>query len=203
MQFEEDSMNPRKPFFAAVISLLLLSSPLLLWAHKVYIYAWVEGDRVFTEGFFPDGHRAAHSQIEVFDKHGNKLLAGKTDNQGMYSFKLPEKMDLKIVLRTPTGHRAEFNLKAGEKTDRVDRREVGHSEKHPPITGVPCLSEEEIRTVVEKVLDERLRPVQERLAASQKRGPSITEVLGGIGYIIGLIGVAMYFSHRKKAQTKG
>jgi nickel transport protein len=68
--------------------------------------------------------------------------------------------------------------------------------------GIPCITEEEIRAVVEKVLDEKLRPVQKRLLEHQKRGPGITEVLGGIGYIIGLMGVAVYFSHRKKAQSK-
>lgn len=196
-------MNPGRVCFTATIFLLLLSSPLLLWAHKVYIYAWVEGDRVFTESFFPDGRKAAHSQIEVFDAHGNKLLTGKTDSQGMFSFKLPPKKELKIVLGTLGGHRAEFNLKAGENPVKTDRGGGGHTEKYPPSVGVPCISKEEIQRVVEKVLDEKLRPMQKRLAQYQKRGPGITEILGGIGYIIGLMGVAIYFSHRKKAQTKG
>ena len=196
-------MNPGRVCFTAVIFLLLLSSPPLLWAHKVYIYAWVEGDRVFTESFFSDGRRAAHSQIEVFDAHGNKLLTGKTDSQGIFSFKLPPKKELGIVLRTPGGHRAEFNLKAGEKPVKTDRGGGGHTEKHPPIVGVPCIGEEEIRTVVEEVLGEKLELMKERLVESQKRGPGITEILGGIGYIIGLMGVAIYFSHRKKGKTKG
>ena len=195
-------MKLRKLCFAAVISLLLLLSPLLLWAHKVYIYAWAEGDRVFTESFFPDGLRAAHSQIEVFDEHGNKLLTGKTDSQGMFSFKLPQKEDLKIVLRTPGGHRAEFNLKVEQKPTGEDRQEGGHTRRPPPIVEIPCMTEEEIRAVVEKVLDEKLRPVQKRLVEYQKRGPGVTEILGGIGYIIGLMGVAVYFSRRKKVQSK-
>jgi len=203
MLFEENPMNPRRLCFAAVIFLLLLSWPFFLWAHKVSIYAWVEGDRVFTESFLSSGHRAAHSQIEVFDKHGKKLLTGKTDNQGMFSFKWPQNSDLKIVLRAPAGHRAEFNLKAGEIPLEGDRPGGGHAEKDPSIVGVPCIGEEEIQTVVEKVLDEKLRPLQKRLAAYEKRGPGITEVFGGIGYIIGLMGVALYFSRRKKAQTKG
>jgi nickel transport protein len=196
-------MNSRRLCLAVVIFLLLFSWPPVLWAHSVSIYAWIEGDRVFTESFFSGGSRAAHSQIAVFDKGGNKLLTGKTDSQGMFSFKLPQKEDLKIELRTPEGHRAEFNLKVGEKPVSEDRQNSENTEKQPPIVGVPCLSEEEIRTVVEEALDEKLEPIKERLAASQKGGPGITEILGGIGYIIGLMGVAIYFSHRKKARTKG
>ncbi len=196
-------MNPRRLCFAAIIFLLLSSWPLLLWAHKVSVYAWVEGDRVFTESFLSSGNRAAHSQIEVFDQHGKKLLTGRTDDQGMFSFKVPQKSDLKIVLRAPAGHRAEFNLKAGDIPLEVDRPGEGQAEKDPSIVGVPCIGEEEIQAIVEKVLDEKLGPLQKRLAAYEKRGPRITEIFGGIGYIIGLMGVALYFSHRKKARTKG
>jgi nickel transport protein len=192
-----------KRVLMVIFLLLFLSLPTLASAHKVNVFAWVEGDRIFTESYFPDGLKAAHSHIEVFDEHGNKLLTGKTDSQGMFSFRLPQKEDLKIVLRTPGGHRAEFNLEIEEKPTGEDRPESGHTERLPPLVGIPCITEEEIRAVVEKVLDEKLRPVQKRLLEHQKRGPGITEVLGGIGYIIGLMGVAVYFSHRKKAQSKG
>lgn len=196
-------MKPRRLCLAAIIFLLLLSWPFLLWAHKVSIYAWVEGDRVFTESFLSSGDKAAHSQIEVFDKHGKKLLAGKTDNQGMFSFKLPQKSDLKIVLRAGGGHRAEFNLKAEDIPLQLDHPGEGHAEENLSMVGAPCIGAEEIQAVVEKVLDEKLRPLQKRLAAYEKRGPGITEIFGGIGYIIGLIGVASYFSHRKKGPDQG
>jgi len=107
------------------------------------------------------------------------------------------------VLRAPGGHRAEFNLKAEEIPLQGDHPGEGHAEKDPSMVGVPCIGEEEIQTIIEKVLDEKLRPLQKRLAAYEKRGPGITEIFGGIGYIIGLMGVALYFSHRKKARTKG
>lgn len=196
-------MNSRRLCLAVVIFLLLFSLPPALWAHSVSIYAWVEGDRVFTESFFASGSRAAHSQIAVFDEEGNKLLTGKTDSQGMFSFKLPQKEDLKIELRTPEGHGAEFHLKVEEKPISEDRREGEYTEEPPHIVGSPSISKEEIRSVVEEVLDEKLEQMRERLAASQKGGPGITEILGGIGYILGLMGVAIYFSHRKKARTKG
>jgi nickel transport protein len=186
MHFEEGHMKTGRACLMAIVFFLCLSSPLHLWAHRVEIYAWVEGNRVFTESFYSGGHKAAQSQIEVFDNNGEKLLTGKTDSQGMFSFQLPKKRGLKIVLRTPEGHRSEFNLKAGE-----------------ILVPVPCMSREEIKAVIEKVLDEKLEPIQKRLAESQKRGPGITEILGGIGYIVGLMGIAIYFSHRKKGEPKG
>ena len=196
-------MNARRPCFSVVIFLLLFSLPTPLWAHSVSIHAWVEGDRVLTESFFLGGSRAAHSRIAVFDEGGNELITGNTDSQGMFSFKLPRKKDLKIVLRTLEGHGAEFHLKVEERPISEDRQKGGDAEEPPPTVGIPCISEEEIRGIVEEVLDERLEEMKERLAASQKGGPGITEILGGIGYIIGLMGVAIIFGHRKKGKTDG
>ncbi len=36
------------------------------------------------------------------------------------------------------------------------------------------------------------------LADSYGGGPGLTEIIGGIGYIFGLVGMAMYFTSRKK-----
>ena len=131
-------MKTGRACLMTIVFFLCLSSPLHLWAHKVEIYAWVEGNRVFTESFFSGGHKAAESQIEVFDNNGEKLLTGKTDSQGMFSFPLPKKRGLKIVLRTPEGHRSEFNLKAGEIPVKIDvlwGYEVQSSEPYFWVTG--------------------------------------------------------------------
>jgi nickel transport protein len=36
------------------------------------------------------------------------------------------------------------------------------------------------------------------LADSHDQDPGISEVMGGIGYIFGLLGVALYFANRRK-----
>jgi nickel transport protein len=203
IQLEEHPMNSRRLCFAVVIFLLLFSWSPALRAHSVSVYAWVEGDMVFTESSFASGSRAAHSQIAVFDEGGNKLLTGKTDNQGLFSFKLPKKDDLKIVLRTPEGHGAEFHLKVEEKPMSEDRREGEYTEEPSHIVGSPCISREEFRSALEEVLDEKLEQMRERLEASRKGAPGLTEIFGGIGYILGLMGVAIYFTHRRKGKKNG
>ena len=44
------------------------------YGHKVYIFAWVEGDTVYTDSYFPDKRKVAGGKIEVFDPSGKKLL---------------------------------------------------------------------------------------------------------------------------------
>jgi nickel transport protein len=84
------------------------------WAHKVNVFAYVEDGKVFTESYFPDGRKVEGGTIEVRDAGGAKLLEGKTDNQGLYSFPLPKKEDLTITLDASMGHKNSFVLKKSE-----------------------------------------------------------------------------------------
>ncbi len=93
---------------------LFVSTPCM--AHRVNLFAWLEGDTVFTESFFSDGTKSIDSRIDVFDPEGEILLTGKTDDNGRFSFKIPEKTDLTIVLNASMGHRVEYILSAGEMT---------------------------------------------------------------------------------------
>jgi nickel transport protein len=83
-------------------------------AHRVNLFAWVEGDTVFTESFFSDGAKSIGSRIDVFDPEGEILLTGRTDDEGRFSFKIPKKTDLTIVLNASMGHRVEYILSASE-----------------------------------------------------------------------------------------
>lgn len=188
------------------------------WAHKVMIFAWVEGDTVYTQSKFSGGKRAKHSSVVVYDEEGNRLLEGKTDKQGEFSFKVPKKTSLKIVLKASMGHMAEWKISAEEITavapvsESRSTREVGTevaAEQAAPAidtktskeltapTGVG-LSRQEVKALIDESLDRKLAPILNMLADSLDRGPRVSEVLGGIGYIFGLVGVALYFSNRRR-----
>lgn len=83
-------------------------------AHRVNLFAWVEGDIVFVEGKFSGGKPVNAGKITVTDAGGNKLLTGTMDDNGKFSFKLPKKTDLKIVLDAGEGHRADWSISASE-----------------------------------------------------------------------------------------
>ena len=60
------------------------------------------------------------------------------------------------------------------------------------------IGKEEIKSLMEGVLDEKLKPILRKLTVNEKRGSTVSEIVGGIGYIFGLMGVAIYFKNRKK-----
>ena len=99
-------------FFPIALLVLLQTSPAL--AHKVNVFAYVEGNTVYTESYFPDGRPVEGGTIEVFDRENKKLLEGKTDVEGKFSFSLPKKQDLTIVINASMGHKNSYLLQKSE-----------------------------------------------------------------------------------------
>ena len=183
--------------------IIFLAAVILIWshgpalAHKVTIFAWVEGDTVFTESKFSGGKKAVNAPVEIYDKDGKKLLEGKTDNKGEFSFKIPEITDLRVVLNATMGHKAEWMI--SEKEIREANPVVKNTSAAEPSGTISVgLSKEEIQKVVEDSLDKKLRPIVRMMTESKNAKPSITEIIGGIGYIFGLFGVVLFFKNRTK-----
>ena len=105
---------------AKVVSYLFLVVGFLLVriefvdAHRVNLFAWIEGDTVHLESKFSGGKKVKAGKIIVSDPQGNELVKGTTNEKGEYTFKIPQKTDLKIVLIAGTGHRAEWTIAASE-----------------------------------------------------------------------------------------
>ncbi|MCU0584816.1 MAG: hypothetical protein MUC46_01940 [Desulfobacterales bacterium] len=67
----------------------------------------------------------------------------------------------------------------------------------PPPAGAPPLPAG-IDKALEKALDKKLAPIMRTLAEMQEQKIRLTDVLGGLGYIFGLVGVAAYCNSRRK-----
>jgi nickel transport protein len=66
---------------------------------------------------------------------------------------------------------------------------------YPPAAASPLPAG--IDQVIEKALDKKLAPIMRTLAEMQEQKIRLTDVLGGLGYIFGLVGVAAYFKSKK------
>lgn len=192
------------------------------YAHKVSIFAWVEGDVVYTESKFLGGKKPQNAVVEVYDENGIKLLQGKTDENGAYSFKAPVKAKMKVVLVAGMGHgnawtipADAFGIKENENSinlpvqsgssSSLKNRKENETEAEKDISIQPGLTQKDIQEAVERALDKKLHPVISRLNQFlQEDGkPSIPEILSAIGYIIGLVGLGTYVNYRKKEKNSG
>ena len=197
--------KPRLRWGAALTVLALcifVALPMVshVWAHKVNVFAWVEGDTVFVEGYFPGGKKSQDSLVEVFNPAGTKLLEGRTNEKGEFSFKIPERIDLTIVLTASMGHKNDFIVPAS------DFQEGESASSTPPQvfagraedTSAHPADLSQLEGMIDRALDRKLAPVMKLIRDTRKEGPTVTEIIGGIGYIVGLFGLVMYFKSRNK-----
>ncbi len=183
----------------AILTLLLLMPASVLFAHKVNIFAYTEGDTVYTQSYFSDGKEIKGAIVEVYDSQGIKLLEGKTDENGEFDFKLPKKDDLNIVLLTSLGHKNSYTLAADELTGIIATEKPQKPEsRESEAKEVMQVDLEQIKKIIDSSLDEKLKPIMRQLTKAQQKEVSFTEVAGGIGYIFGIIGIILYFASRKK-----
>jgi nickel transport protein len=193
----------RTTFFAALFALLCLLPPGQAAAHRVTVFAWVEGETVYTESKFSGGKRVNGGDVVVYDLEGNQLLSGKTDEKGAFSFNMPKTSGMRIVLQAGMGHKGEWTIPAGENASQKPGFDPPASQGTPsgpsePRNATPGVGLDEIRLVVEQSLDQRLGPVLKVLAERQDSGPTLRDILGGIGYIVGLMGLAAYIHFRRR-----
>ena len=186
----------------------------MLWpgsatAHRVNVFAWVEGDTVHSQSKFSGGKLVKGGEVIVYDLGGKQLLSGKTDDKGEFSFKVPERVAMKMVIQAGTGHRGEWTIPVNEiigvselKTEPA--APVNNTPEKPlvqaPMSG---LNGDEVRQIVEQTLDQKLKPVIGLLVETRKAGPTLPDILGGIGYILGLMGLAAYMHFRHKSAQIG
>jgi len=181
------------------------------FAHRVMIFAWVEGNTVHTESKTSGGKGIKDATVSVLDSEGNNLLSGKTDAKGMFSFRPPQNTDLAVVLEGEMGHRAEWKVSARELAsisekprDRISTdtgkekvpfgNEVSLNPERKVITE---LSRQEIKDLIEEAFEKKLEPTYRQLSHLTQRGPKITEIIGGVGYIFGVVGLALHILNRR------
>jgi len=103
-------------WWICLVFILVLSgwcSP--VFAHKVYVFAWAEQGVVYTESSFGD-RRVTKGSIQVEDMAGTIVTTGVTDDEGNFSFKIPEDVssDFLVKLDASMGHQATWTVPLAE-----------------------------------------------------------------------------------------
>jgi nickel transport protein len=185
-----------KVVLSITILAIIIFFSLPVFAHRIVLYAYVEGDKIIAEGGFGDGSPAKNAEITVHNKAGKLLAEGKTDKNGVCEIQIPAKTDLELKMRAGMGHQAEYSISESELPDLAQQQSKSSSALE---TNSQTVNEEQLRKIIAEELDKKLNPIKKSIIqANQDTGPGFTEIIGGIGYIFGLMGVALYFKKGKK-----
>lgn len=197
---------------AALALAVLAALPEAAQAHRANIFAYTEGDTIRLEASFSGGKPVMNSPVEVYDAaSGALLLTTQTDAEGRGAFAVPQaardaRADLNLVLLAGEGHRGEWTIKAGEYLADLEGAAPGGEAAPTPgapsaapqaASGAAPVDEAVLRRIVADAVSHELAPLRRSLAAMAEPGPTVHDVLAGIGYILGLFGIAAWMHSRK------
>ncbi|MBQ7457429.1 MAG: hypothetical protein IJS54_07480 [Desulfovibrio sp.] len=174
-------------------ALFAISTP--AFAHRVNIFAWVNGDTVHVKGSFSPKHPAKNATIAVTDAQTHaELLTGTTDINGLFSFAwrtLPVEHGLSITIDAGSGHRNSWLLDAdafGLASPSVNKEEAIQQEETP------------LRSIVREELSQALAPFYQELARQKTEAdPTWKDILGGLGWIVGITALFVFARKSPKA----
>ncbi len=181
-------------------------------AHRVNVFAYVEGGMVKVECGFSKSNPVKAGELSIQDAaSGAVYLTGRTDDNGLFAFPIPEAAlkagtGLRIVLKAGEGHQNEWTVPAEllrESSSAPVRApappvpvEPGGAEAAAP-TATGC-DAEAMAGIVEQAVERKIAPLRQMLLEHTMQGPGLTEILGGIGYIFGLVGIAAFFMSKRR-----
>ncbi|KLN62437.1 hypothetical protein WH96_02745 [Kiloniella spongiae] len=204
---------------------LLLTSFLTLglysnaWGHKVISAAYPDGNLIEGEIGFSNGDMAKNLLVEVFDPEDNKLGETTTDEEGFFVFTATKKIDHIFRANLSAGHIATFRVTADELPDDLEGGSVRTANTSSSSEAVlsnedtavqPVVSDADTNFVVidqialEKLVSKTSKEVRSlrKELAQYKEERRMQDILGGIGYILGIFGIASFLLGRFKT-TKG
>ncbi len=166
-------------------------------AHRVLLFAYFEGKILTGEAYFSGGEAAQNVPVEVAS--GDVLLVrGRTDEKG--AFVLPLEIvppgGVRVTVKAGMGHQATAMVGGKSEEESSAALEKDKSSESERDFQNPGISSEEMRQIVKQ----ELAPLKEMLFSLQKNQeePGIPEVMGGIGYIFGLVGMYMWYRGGRK-----
>lgn len=222
--------------------LLSLSAAGPALAHRVNIFAWLEGENVHVESSFRRDAPVQGGTVVVLDlQTGAELLRGRTDREGAFVFPVPavarQGHGLRIRILAGEGHQNEWCMDAAEFSSLTSSRAAASAAAASTkaaagattapgaaasgtgtvpaasVTGTgiapasstsgagaamtAALGREELETIVDAALERHLAPLRRSLAAASEAGPDLKDIVGGLGWIMGLVGIGLYFSRRR------
>lgn len=195
-------------------------------AHRVNVFAFVDGDHIQVECGFSRSQRVKNGKLVVADlETGDIVVEGVTDEQGVFRFRPPDDFlrtghGLRILLLAGEGHQDEWRI-SGEELRALSppapRRATSGSApvqpgleaaRQPPAAdrvdaparqAAPAAFDAgELEAVIGRVLDAKLGPINQALNRRRDDDPDWRDIVGGIGWIAGLLGLATYLRHRRR-----
>ncbi len=162
-----------------------------IFAHRLRIFAAPEGKHIRGSVYFSGGGKGKNIAVNV-SYNGVKLTEVTTDKSGEFSFTPKTDGKYTFIVDSGGGHSARTEVTFGNITV------VKKSKSPSPVKHTAKIKNTgELRKIVAEEVSKGLFPLREQLNSYEDR-VRFRDILGGIGYIIGIAGLYAWLKSRKK-----
>ncbi len=176
--------------------LLILGPALPALAHRIQVIAYPSENEIIVEATVGNNNEPVLTGSEVTVSKGTKgtiLLQGQTDSQGRFKFPIPAlepNTDLLITVNSGLGHLGSKTLTAEE----LGPQRSAETEKTTSVVQntkkVSCSPEDQrLADLVAEAVGREIEPLKHMLAKEMDSGPSMRDIIGGIGWLVGIGGL--------------
>ncbi|EPJ43235.1 MAG: hypothetical protein OFPI_43640 [Osedax symbiont Rs2] len=185
---------------APLITAALLFSPVAN-AHLLKIFAYTQpivGEQkalqVRGKVYFAGGATLANLALKVIDSEGLVIHRPSTDQQGKFVFELAAG-NYQIIADSLDGHLANWQLKASvEASELLENATQPSADKD--LIAQNQYTQQQLQRVISQQLAIQIQPLSEQLNSLQEKA-RFQDIIGALGYIFGLYGLAIWWRQRK------
>ena len=196
-------------YYAALLSTLffiLLSFSSVALAHNVVggVYASgvdIEGEAGFSNGAMAD----AGTVVKVSDISGTPLGEAVTDDQGFFVFTAKKRITHVFEVNMGAGHTLKMQLPAEELPNSLDiaiavspnPASFSNQTANAALSGGQVLANNQITPLIlEKAIAKQIKPLRREIRELKEKS-GLRDIIGGMGYIFGLLGLVAFLRERK------
>ena len=183
-------------------------------AHKLKLFATGEGREISGYVYFPGWGRAVDLPVEALAPDGTKLGQAMTNAEGEFTIPVTHRCDHTLIAETSDGHKATFLVEGLDLVDDLpafgstplDEAPPTPAAEAPPAandgTETAQIEREQVLSAIDDAVRKQVRPLREQIEQYEERR-HLHDVLGGIGYIVGVAGIAFYFLGVRRREAGG
>ena len=204
--------------FASILAgLLVIACVARTEAHEVDVFASVDGRSISGRAKMMGGSPIKSARVTAFDPAGDILAETVTDDSGEFTFPLEFRCGHRIEVDAGEGHLGRHTVEVAElptdlpprgpqseratPTSAHDKAESGHSSadahshSHPDSSHNQESQEDRLDAI-----DRQLQALRRDIDQFQAR-LRIQDIVGAVGYILGLMGLAYYLGVKRKEKA--
>lgn len=209
-------MSVGKRFVTCISVWFFLLFSAQVHSHALKVFAYFEGDLVKGSVYFSGGLAAKSANVSLVTLDGEILQQLTTDDSGEFVSDAISIPVLSVVADSSDGHRGQWQLE--KQTSELSNENTQHSNikhsniKHSNNKSKPSISEmsnpsfngpseAHLSRIVEQAIAAQVGPLRDELHRFQDRA-RMSDIVGGIGFIFGIAGFAMWWRTRGMSSTQ-